>query len=378
MTPGEPKRPQVWVMAKGYAPDEGGMQSYAQGVAEAYAAAGLDVTVFGQSAAGPRRERVGAVRLIDVGPGKSVAVPWKLLTAMRQQLRRTGGPIFVHGTTWRTSLLPWLLRLSYVTTFHGREFMGGGAVARRVMLRLVRDAKAVVTVSRYSAVRLRRRLGPACPEPMVLGNGLSVSAIPSERPGSALDAPVTILSVCRLEPRKNIAAGVRACAVLRQEGLQFRYLVAGRGPEFEALRAQVRDAGLQRCVKILGKVPSARLSGLYTCADIFLHPQVGIDDERDFEGFGITVADAMAAGLATIAGTHGGPGDIIQDGETGLLVDGEDDEAVTAALRTLVSRSDLRRKLGRAGREHALATFRWDRHAAAILDRLAVGREIPR
>jgi glycosyltransferase involved in cell wall biosynthesis len=318
-------------MAKGYAPDEGGMQSYAQGVAEAYAAAGASVTVFGQSAAGPRRERVGPVLLLDVGSGKSARVPLQLFKAMRRQLRDTGVPLFVHGTTWRTSLLPLLLSLPYVTTFHGREFMGGGWPARRIMLRIAAKAEAIVAVSRYSAARLRERLGPACPTPLVLWNGTSVAGPDSAEPRSAsFEAPVTILSLCRMEKRKNIAACVRACAELKQEGLAFRYLIGGRGPEYELIRSLVTEHRLHGTVEVLGRVDSERLTELYREADIFLHPQIAVDDDRDFEGFGITIADAMVHRAAVIAGQAGGPADIIENGVTGLLVNGEDHTASSA------------------------------------------------
>ncbi|HZH05543.1 MAG TPA: glycosyltransferase, partial [Lautropia sp.] len=167
--------------------------------------------------------------------------------------------------------------------------------------------------------------------------------------------------------RKNIAACVRACAVLRDEGHRFRYLIGGRGPELESIRALVAELGLPNCVKVLGKVPGHRLPGLYRRADIFLHPQIAVDDERDFEGFGITIADAMAHGMAAIAGQAGGPGDIIENGRTGLLVDGSDDAAIIAALQRLLIDGQARQAMAEAGRQHALRHFQWDRHVAGIL-----------
>ena len=358
----------IWVMAKGYAPDEGGMQSYAQGVAQGYAAAGASVTVFGQSAAGPRRERVGSVLLVDVGPGKSARIPLRLLKAMRRQLRETGQPLFVHGTTWRTSLLPLVLRLPYVTTFHGREFMSGGWLALGIMRRVAARARAVVAVSRYSAVRLRERLGPACPDPVVLWNGTSVAGSTSAEPAPASSASqVTILSVCRLEKRKNIAACVRACAALRREGLAFRYLIAGRGLEHDLIRSLVAEHELQGVVDVLGRVDSARLAELYREADIFLHPQIAVNDDRDFEGFGITIADAMVRGAAVIAGQAGGPADIIENGVTGLLIDGENLGSLVAALRQLVVAPEVRERLAKNAWQRATTHFRWDRHVAGIL-----------
>ena len=67
----------VWVVAKGYRPEEGGMQTYAEGVAEAYAAMGAAVTVFTQTSAGPHKVTDESVHLVDIGPGKGPAIPFR-------------------------------------------------------------------------------------------------------------------------------------------------------------------------------------------------------------------------------------------------------------------------------------------------------------
>lgn len=354
----------VWVMAKGYHPDEGGMQTYAQGVAEAWAAAGAMVTVFTQTSRGPRREAVGAVALVDIGPGKSPLIPFRLLAAMRRQQALHGAPALVHGTTWRTSVLPMLLKLPYATTFHGREFMYGGAATRAVMQGVAARARLTVAVSHYSRRKLVERLGTIRQEPLVAWNGLSRPAPePEDRP--APDVPL-LFSLCRLEPRKNIAACVRACAGLRRDGFQFRYVIGGRGPELARIKALVEELGLQGLVEVAGYLDDNRIAALHAEADVFLHPQVEIDGGRDFEGFGITIADAMAAGTAAIVGKDGGAPELIDPGVSGLVIDGRDDSQLEAALRRLLEDASGRRAMASAAREHATTTFRWDRHVGLI------------
>lgn len=357
----------VWVMAKGYAPDEGGMQTYAQGVAEAYAGAGAQVTVFSQTSIGPRRERVGAVTLVDIGAGKSPLVPFRFLSAMRKE-RAAGEPLFVHGTTWRTSLMPLLLGLPYVTTFHGREFMYGSRLALGLMRRIARGARAIVAVSHYSGGRLQERLGPACPQPVIAWNGLSaLAAVPA---ASAGETPL-LFSLCRLEPRKNIAACVHACAAMRDADLPFRYVIAGRGPELDRIRALVRELALDDRVEVAGFVAAERASALYGEARIFLHPQIEVDGGRDFEGFGIAIADAMIAETAVIVGSDGGAKELVDEGVTGLVVDGRRGDQIEAALHRLLSDEALCGRMAKAARIHAEANFRWDRHVETIVARLS-------
>lgn len=340
------------------------MQTYAQGVAEAWASAGADVTVFSQTSLGPRRTRIGPVSLIDIGPGKSPSVPLRFLWAMRRERAAAGAPAFVHGTTWRTSLLPMAMGLPYAVTFHGREFMYGGGLALRLMRTAARRAKAVVAVSHFSRARLIARLGAGL-QPIVAWNGLSTTPEPGAAPKDPA-APPLLFSLCRLEPRKNIAACVRACAVLQKEGLPFRYVIGGRGPELERIRALVTELGLLDVVEVAGFMDSARVAALHAQADVFLHPQIEVDGGRDFEGFGITIADAMAAETAVVVGKDGGTPELIEQGVTGIVVDGGNDAELTAALRSLLSDATGRQSMARAARSYAGQTFRWDRHVELI------------
>lgn len=364
----------LWVMAKGYTPDEGGMQTYAEGVAEAYSAAGARVTVFTQTSAGPRRERVGPVMLVDIGSGKSPLVPIRLLAAMRRELGETGAPDIVHGTTWRTSVPPMLLRLPFVTTFHGREFMYPSGIALSIMRKVARRARRIVAVSQYSAGRLMHRLGSDVSPPIVAWNGLSTDPFdgaeafdPVKYSTSHSGIPL-LYTLCRLEPRKNVASAVRACADARAAGYTFRYVIGGRGPDLARITALVRELDLEAEIEVAGFIPTGQMQQLYREADIFLHPQIEVDDGRDFEGFGIAIADAMATGTAVIAGNDGGTRELIKHGVDGYSVDGRDQNAVSAALISLLSDSAKRRSMGLAARKRAKSDFSWERHIQRIMN----------
>ncbi|WP_347303771.1 glycosyltransferase family 4 protein [Croceibacterium sp. TMG7-5b_MA50] len=355
----------IWVMAKGYAAEEGGMQTYAEEVAHAYAAAGAQVTVFTQTKCGPRHGPHGPVLLADVGAKPAALLPWRLRQAMRRQMRQGNVPDLVHGTTWRTSMLPMLMGLPYVTTFHGREFMYGGRMRLALMQRIASHAEAICTVSHFSAGKLRARLGEHCPPITVAWNGLSADV---PRPADARrDTGPLIFSLCRLEPRKNIAACVRALATMRDEGLPFRYVIGGRGPALDEVRALVAELDLDDRVEVRGYMPTAETQRLYAEADIFLHPQVMTDCGKDFEGFGITIADAMAAGCAVVIGREGGAIELVEEEVTGSAVCGRDQDALNQAVRRLVTDPLHRRKMGQAAEAHARATFCWHRHVATIL-----------
>ena len=371
-------RRRVWVMAKGYAPDEGGMQTYAAGVSEAYRVAGWDVTVFTQTSAGPRTQILDGVKLIDIGPGKSPRTAWHWAQALRRAIRREGAPAFVHGTTWRTSAIPLALGLRCITTFHGREFAMPRGVVAAAMRWVARRAIRTVAVSGYTASRLVE-LVDLLRAPLVAWNGPSFSALAHADASIAALWPGTqgplMLSLCRLEPRKNIGAAIEACAILRDHGQKFRFLIAGRGPDMVTLDRLIERHDLHQCVRLAGFVPTAQVPLLYDAAEIFLHPQIALAGNRDFEGFGIAVADAMIANTAVVIGREGASPELVEDGVSGVIVDGRAPRAIAVALIRLIADPPARETMAAAGQERASRLFRWDRHVEAILEAVGDSRD---
>jgi phosphatidyl-myo-inositol dimannoside synthase len=359
----------IWVMAKGYAPDEGGMQTYSRAVAEAYAAQGARVTVFTRTTAGPRDAWVGPVRLVDVGPQRGWRMYLRIAAALRRARRSQGAPALLHGTTWKTCIVPRLLGLSYVTTFHGRELLRARGWRLGLMSWIARGARCLVAVSHYTAQVLRERIMNLPRPPVVAWNGVTAGLMRGE--GAA--AQPLLFTLCRMEPRKNLGAAIEAAAACRREGLGFRYVLAGRGEQQQALRALVERHNLGAVVELAGFIDQERAVQLYRDADIFIHPQISLDDGCDFEGFGIAIADAMYARTAVIAGRDGGTRELVEDGVSGLLVDGRDQSEVTAALRRLLRDASLRQSLAAAAATRAEREFRWDRHVATILEALPQG-----
>jgi phosphatidylinositol alpha-1,6-mannosyltransferase len=79
------------------------------------------------------------------------------------------------------------------------------------------------------------------------------------------------------------------------------------------------------------------------------------------EGFGISLTEASACGIPVVGGRAGGIPDAVRDGETGLLVDSTDLDAVLAAVRSLLADPALRARLGQAGRRAVESHYNWDR-----------------
>ena len=149
------------------------------------------------------------------------------------------------------------------------------------------------------------------------------------------DEPAHVLFVGRLAAEKGVADFVRAT-----EGLP--RVIVGDGP----LRDAVPGA--------IGFVPPQALGQFYERAAIVACPS-------HREGYGVVAREAMAHARAVVASAVGGLVDAVEDGVTGLLVPPRDPAGLRAAVERLLADSDLRRRLGDAGREKARAQLRGTR-----------------
>ncbi|NML13045.1 glycosyltransferase family 4 protein [Sphingobium sp. AR-3-1] len=363
----------LWIVARVYEPDEGGVQTYAREVARAYAAQGRRVTIFAKSSAGPRRIQQDGVDLIDVGAASMLTVYWRLFRAMLGAWLGGDRRALIHACTWRAALPALLFPRPLVVTVHGREVGRPRGVALLLLRLVLHRARRIVAVSDVTRTLLLDRLPHLATRTITAWNGV---IMPADRASTAFARGVggaQLLTVCRLVARKNIAAAVRAVAGCVQGGAHLRHVIIGRGIDSVRVRETIRHCGLDGTVTMAGYVSAQDLADAYAAADIFLHPQVAMEDGAEIEGFGLSVADAMAQGLVCIVGRDGGPAEFVRDGVTGFVVDGQSIDAIRTTLDLLVADPALCRRIGDRARAWAAESLSWDRHCRLCLNEMGLG-----
>jgi glycosyltransferase involved in cell wall biosynthesis len=185
--------------------------------------------------------------------------------------------------------------------------------------------------------------------PLVASGG----APPGLRPGAFW------LSVGTLEPRKNLRRLLSAFARLVAAGGTGRTLVlaGGRGWMEDGLEAFVAERGIADRVRVLGYVEDDTLRWLYAHCFAFAYPSLA-------EGFGLPVLEAMGLGAAVVTSDRSSLPEVAAD--AAVLVDPEDESALSAALGRLESEPGLRDALRARALERARA-FSWDAAARATL-----------
>jgi glycosyltransferase involved in cell wall biosynthesis len=165
-----------------------------------------------------------------------------------------------------------------------------------------------------------------------------------------------VLAVGRLIEKKGFADLIRACALLRAEGCDFRCRIVGKGGLREALRDLIHELELEEHVELSGPMPREVLLEQYRRATVLVAPcVVGSDGNRD--GLPTVITEAMALGVPVVATDVTGIPELVEDGRTGLLVRQRDPRALAAAIRRVLGDPDGARSLARAGRERVEERF---------------------
>jgi len=157
---------------------------------------------------------------------------------------------------------------------------------------------------------------------------------------------------------KGVGVLLDALAALRERswaatgGSPVRALVAGDSRHLGYFRGRAEELGLAAAVHFLGHRDDMR--DLYAAADVVTLPSL-------YEGLPYVIAEAMAASRAVVATDVGGIPEMIEDGESGLLVQPRDASALAAALARVVTDADLRERLAIGGGRVAEERFGYER-----------------
>jgi len=260
----------------------------------------------------------------------------------------------VHGHSSKAGFLVRLAarsaarRSRCIFTPHGWSFWAVEGPEARLYLALERRAarwcRTIVTVSAHERdAGLASGVGTPG-QYRVIPNGVDIDRFQRER----RPVPGRIVMLGRLARPKRPELVVRALARLRERRSDAELWLVGEGPLRAEVEAVAASLGLAGSVRVTGRrddVPEVLAEA--QCAVL----------ASDYEGMPLSVLEAMAAGVPVVATRFGGLDEVIDDGETGFVVERGSVEALAAALNRLLEDPALSRLIAAAGRRSVEERF---------------------
>lgn len=202
--------------------------------------------------------------------------------------------------------------------------------------RLCFEAWRIIVTSRYMAAEVMAFFHVPRDKIDLIPNGVEWNAprLTDEqravfRRRFAADEERIVFFVGRLVHEKGVHTLIAAAPQVLAACPTVRFIVAGRGPLFDALRRMAQELGVGDRFEFLGYVSDADRDRLYQVADVAVFPSL-------YEPFGIVVLEAMTAGVPVVVANTGGFAEIVEPGELGLLhTPGDPGSLAQAILRTL-------------------------------------------
>jgi len=258
----------------------------------------------------------------------------------------------------------WLIGCSFSFTGHAADLFRN----RQALATKIRRAEFIICISTFH--RDFYLENGARPEQLEIAYcGIDTSLFTPRRRLRPDGAPFRILSSGRLVEKKGFSDLIRACALLREHGLDFDCTIAGSGEEEAKLRAEITEAGLEDRVTLTGEaLKQEDIPDFMATGDVYALPCVWASD-NDVDGLPQMLMEAMGCGLPAVSTRLVGIPDLIHDGETGLLVAPNDPEALCDALIRLDAEPDLADRLAKAGYRHLVDTFDIDTCLEPLLNK---------
>jgi glycosyltransferase involved in cell wall biosynthesis len=255
-------------------------------------------------------------------------------------------------------------RLRYVTAHGTYVRMGGWPFPFGMLYRRAFEGSHMICVSRYTQEIARTVLPSA--QTRVINNGIDAVRFSQITP---MTTQPHVLSVGAVKARKGMLELVQAMALVIAHIPNASCMIIGglaAEPAYVArVEGEIERLGLGAQVRLAGRVDDATLLQAYADARVFALPSQNTSDQ--FEGYGLSLMEASAAGLPVIGSLGCGAEDAVDDGVTGLLVPQQDVRGLADAIVRLLSDAALAHDMGAAGRSKA-QTQTWDHVAQRYME----------
>jgi glycosyltransferase involved in cell wall biosynthesis len=240
-----------------------------------------------------------------------------------------------------------------ISSFHGAELLlqKKYPFVRRFLEHAIRNSRFITSNSTFTASEINKIVDTHVE---IIPYGVTIE---KKYKDIRIQHDRYLLFVGRLIQRKGVRYLIEAMEELNING-DLKLYIVGEGDQKSYLQQLVRAKGLENVILFQGFVPNEMLDRFYNECKAFVLPAI-VDDRGDTEGLGIVLIEALMYKKPVIASNVGGIGDIVKDGETGLLVPEKSSKAIVDAVEFIMAKPDVANELGERGYSFIEENFSW-------------------
>lgn len=297
--------------------------------------------------------RVRRVVMRSTSPGKWRRPIDRIAWAKRVLLDRKARLIHAHfgPIGWQVLPLRRDLNIPLVTSFYGFDVApevgceGPDWPQRRQELFDQGDLFLV-----EGPIMRQRLIDLGCPAQKVWIQRIGVNVKHLSFTAPTVNGLVTILFAGRFCEKKGLIYALRAICALRERGCRFRFRIIGDGELMGEIKDFIGSNRLEDCVELLGFLTHEEYLQEMKRADIFIHPSVTAANGDSEGGAPTVILEAHAFGVPVVSTYHADIPNVTLPGQSALLVQERDSEALADALAHLIDNPSARREMGMVGR----------------------------
>lgn len=264
-------------------------------------------------------------------------------------------------STWVTFALPLFVPARIIMTDDSGGLGGQKGILKRTAFYLFNRLMNIgvshfVAPSAFIYKRFIGSRGFSASRITKIPNGVDLERFSPRTDGNSIRATLgvppdakVILVACNLYKLKGVDVLLRSFADVAVKAERAVLIIAGDGPELENLQRLAYELKVEGNVLFLGQ--RSDMQDLFAAADLFCSPSVW------GEAFGLVNAEAMACGVPVISTLQGATSEVVEHGETGLLVPPGDVRAMGDAIMTLLGDEEMRKQMGVRGRQRSERLF---------------------
>jgi glycogen(starch) synthase len=166
-----------------------------------------------------------------------------------------------------------------------------------------------------------------------------------------------VFSIGRIVKEKGFETLIEAAAIAKEKGLNFFFVIAGKGPMLESYRRQLVDRRLENQIAFVGYITDIQRNALIVGSEMAVFPSI-------YEPFGIVALETMILGKPTIVSATGGLKGIVKHLQTGLLMVPGNEKSLLNQVDFLMNNPQTAIEIGNRGMQIVKSLYGWKRVAS--------------